>query len=134
MWGWAMEFSRTTCFMHANPKPGNGAEERSLLHNAHASVLRENRGWKSRFSATAIWLINPCVICLLQPLFLVINAAFSCNQKAVESREARKMMPMLGNPERAPYAKPAHAMARSIVVNSAFGLLGVKGQDKSLVP
>lgn len=45
-----------------------------------------------------------------------------------------KLLPMLGNPERAPYAKPAHAMARSIVVNSAFGLLGVKGQDKSLVP
>ena len=68
-------------------------------------------------------------------LFLVINAAFSCNQKHVESPgKPRIMMPMLGNPERAPYAKPAHAMARSIVVNSAFGLLGLRSQDKSLVP
>ena len=28
----AMEFSRTTCFMHANPKRGNGAEKRSAMH------------------------------------------------------------------------------------------------------
>ena len=33
VWGWgdgAMEFSRTTCFMHANPKPGNGAENEAF--------------------------------------------------------------------------------------------------------
>ena len=62
----------------------------------------------------------------LQSFFLVINAAFSCNQKSVQSREGRKMMPMLGNPERAPCAKPAHAMARSIVVNLGVWLAWLK--------
>lgn len=83
-------------------------------------------------SATAFWLINPC-LCSGGPIpfyyfpFILsdaFNAAFSCNQKRVESREGKNHA-KARNPRTGALCE---ARTQWPVLNS-----GLRGQDESLV-